>query len=364
MPGRLVPGGAEDAGREGRGHLSFPMRGYTLALDFPRRDGVEELVARLESPSSLDHGGRVYLAKDAVLMPEASPACIRNWANSATCSTHRSGAPLFTSDMARRLNIRDTAETRHERGATWLVLGASSSIARAFALEAAADGANVLLAGRDRDDLDRSAADIGIRTTSPCSVIEFDAWRRSTRHEACCSAPTRRVGGSGRSTSSSPSDDAGAGRRSTAIRTRLTGPSRRTIPARSPCCTRLAPMLEAQRRGPCRRARLGRRRSRADQELRLRLGQGRAHRLSAGAARAAVPRRRHGDDGEAGLRRHGDDFGPAGHVPGGVARRGARAPASPPPSAGGKRSTCPSFWWIIMTIIRNIPERIFKRLSI
>ena len=33
--------------------------------------------------------------------------------------------------------------------ATWLVLGASSSIARAFALEAAGEGCNVLLAGRD-----------------------------------------------------------------------------------------------------------------------------------------------------------------------------------------------------------------------
>ena len=59
--------------------------------------------------------------------------------------------------------------------ATWLVLGASSSIARAFALEAAAEGANVLLAGRDRDDLDRSAADIGIRHNVAVRVVEFDA---------------------------------------------------------------------------------------------------------------------------------------------------------------------------------------------
>ena len=59
--------------------------------------------------------------------------------------------------------------------ATWVVLGASSSIARAFALEAAAEGANVVLAGRDRDDLDRSAADIGIRHNVAVRVAEFDA---------------------------------------------------------------------------------------------------------------------------------------------------------------------------------------------
>src|SRR3954447_15467148 len=59
--------------------------------------------------------------------------------------------------------------------ATWLVLGASSSIARAFALEAAGEGCNVLLAGRDRDDLDRSAADIRIRHNVAVDVLEFDA---------------------------------------------------------------------------------------------------------------------------------------------------------------------------------------------
>jgi NAD(P)-dependent dehydrogenase (short-subunit alcohol dehydrogenase family) len=58
---------------------------------------------------------------------------------------------------------------------TWLVLGASSSIARAFALEAAAGGANVVLAGRDFDDLNRSAADIRIRHNVGVAAVAFDA---------------------------------------------------------------------------------------------------------------------------------------------------------------------------------------------
>lgn len=58
---------------------------------------------------------------------------------------------------------------------TWLVLGASSAIARAFARVAAAAGADVLLAGRDRDDLARTAADIRIRTGRRAESIGFDA---------------------------------------------------------------------------------------------------------------------------------------------------------------------------------------------
>lgn len=58
---------------------------------------------------------------------------------------------------------------------TWLVLGASSPIARAFAREAAAKGARVLLAGRDLEDLEATAADLRIRHRAPAQVIPFDA---------------------------------------------------------------------------------------------------------------------------------------------------------------------------------------------
>ncbi|MBL8837787.1 MAG: SDR family NAD(P)-dependent oxidoreductase [Alphaproteobacteria bacterium] len=58
---------------------------------------------------------------------------------------------------------------------TWLVLGGSSAIARSFARAAAGDGADLLLAGRDRDDLDLSAADLRIRTQRRVEVVDFDA---------------------------------------------------------------------------------------------------------------------------------------------------------------------------------------------
>lgn len=46
--------------------FSFPMEGYTLALDFPIRRGTAALFAQLER-IAIDHGGRFYLAKDTFL---------------------------------------------------------------------------------------------------------------------------------------------------------------------------------------------------------------------------------------------------------------------------------------------------------
>jgi len=51
-------------GEEDGGLLSFPLEGYTLALDFPASARTFALLTELDAIVA-DHGGRLYLAKDA-----------------------------------------------------------------------------------------------------------------------------------------------------------------------------------------------------------------------------------------------------------------------------------------------------------
>jgi FAD/FMN-containing dehydrogenase len=58
-------------GRGSQGLLSFPRSGYTLALDIPHGgEDFGQFVAQLDR-ITLEHGGRVYLAKDACLDAES-----------------------------------------------------------------------------------------------------------------------------------------------------------------------------------------------------------------------------------------------------------------------------------------------------
>ena len=58
---------------------------------------------------------------------------------------------------------------------TWLIVGATSTIARAFARQAATRGESVLLAGRDLEELNHIAADCLYRGAPVSESIAFDA---------------------------------------------------------------------------------------------------------------------------------------------------------------------------------------------
>ena len=58
---------------------------------------------------------------------------------------------------------------------TWIVLGASSAMGRAFARQAAEQGAVVILAARDKEDIKRTAADCRARGAAGAHPIVFDA---------------------------------------------------------------------------------------------------------------------------------------------------------------------------------------------
>jgi len=57
----------------------------------------------------------------------------------------------------------------------WLILGATSSMAKAFARAVSVEGARVFLAGRDMADLEASAADCRMRGALDAEAVAFDA---------------------------------------------------------------------------------------------------------------------------------------------------------------------------------------------
>ncbi len=58
---------------------------------------------------------------------------------------------------------------------TWIILGGTSAIARAFARKCAASGASLLLAGRDLPELKRIATDCSLRGAASARAVAFDA---------------------------------------------------------------------------------------------------------------------------------------------------------------------------------------------
>jgi decaprenylphospho-beta-D-ribofuranose 2-oxidase len=92
----------KDFGPANGAPLSFPIRGWTLALDMPRAapgldpmlDGLDQLVA--------EAGGRVYLSKDARLRPEAVKAMYPRLDEWRRVREQVDPAGLWRSDLALR----------------------------------------------------------------------------------------------------------------------------------------------------------------------------------------------------------------------------------------------------------------------
>lgn len=63
---------------------------------------------------------------------------------------------------------------------TWIILGATSSMARAFARKLAEEGATLYLAGRDMADLEASAGDCKARGAVNAHAVLFDARKPET----------------------------------------------------------------------------------------------------------------------------------------------------------------------------------------
>lgn len=109
----------ERAGRSGRpsflavlkrlgpanaGLLSFPRAGFTLAIDMPAAPGIRELLAALDD-ITLRHDGRVYLAKDAALRPDAFAAMYPRAAEFRAIKRRLDPEERFSSTLSRRVGL-------------------------------------------------------------------------------------------------------------------------------------------------------------------------------------------------------------------------------------------------------------------
>jgi len=88
------------------GWLSFPMPGYTLALDFPIKPGLQAFLAQLDA-IVIRSGGRVYLAKDARLSAEAFRQMYPQHPHWQAVKARYDPANRFQSSLSQRLRLHE-----------------------------------------------------------------------------------------------------------------------------------------------------------------------------------------------------------------------------------------------------------------
>ena len=85
--------------------LSFPLAGYSLALDFPADAGAFALLDELDA-IVLDHGGRIYLTKDARMSEATFKAGYPRWTAFEEVRARHGAHGRFASDQSRRLGLQ------------------------------------------------------------------------------------------------------------------------------------------------------------------------------------------------------------------------------------------------------------------
>ncbi|MEM6387659.1 MAG: FAD-binding oxidoreductase [Pseudomonadota bacterium] len=87
------------------GYMSFPMEGYTLALDFRASSEAERLILELED-MTVAADGRIYLAKDALSRPRSIAPMYPEHSAWLKAVTKIDPDGAFATDLVDRLNLR------------------------------------------------------------------------------------------------------------------------------------------------------------------------------------------------------------------------------------------------------------------
>jgi decaprenylphospho-beta-D-ribofuranose 2-oxidase len=89
---------------EGQGLLSFPFKGYTLAIDFPVSKQLLSFAPRLNA-EVINMGGRVYLGKDALLDEANFKAMYPQYKEWLAIKQRYDPSNVFSSNLSRRLGL-------------------------------------------------------------------------------------------------------------------------------------------------------------------------------------------------------------------------------------------------------------------
>ncbi len=84
--------------------LSFPISGYTLALDFKMAAGVFQLLDELDA-IVLSYSGKIYLTKDSRMSAATFRQCYPQWESLVETRNRYGANALFHSNQSRRLEI-------------------------------------------------------------------------------------------------------------------------------------------------------------------------------------------------------------------------------------------------------------------
>ena len=91
-------------GEQNPAPLSFPRPGWTITMDFPVGPGLNQLCTDLDAMVA-EAGGRLYLAKDSRMTPEAFAEMYPRLAEWRRVRERLDPDRIFLSDQARRLGL-------------------------------------------------------------------------------------------------------------------------------------------------------------------------------------------------------------------------------------------------------------------
>ena len=92
-------------GEGNRGHLSYPMPGWNVCVDFPIKRGLGPFLDELDK-RVMEFGGRLYLAKGSRTSAENFHAMYPEMGEWLRIRNDIDPTGVFESDMSRRLELR------------------------------------------------------------------------------------------------------------------------------------------------------------------------------------------------------------------------------------------------------------------